>query len=121
MNCGSFLRGYYQISMEPEAMLGTAFITPEGKCEMLRMSFGLCSAPCVFRGMISAILRELPSGAAFDCLDDIIIPAEGVHKIGLVLELFTCLCNEVSADGVGPDESCQVSRQDFFFIMLTSI
>jgi hypothetical protein len=118
--------GYYQIPMAADSIAKTAFITPDGKYEYLRMSFGLCNAPSVFQRMMSDILNELPPGTAIAYLDDILIPSqtidEGFAKLEMVLQLLQkytltlqpskCkfflpeikyLGREISAAGVRPD------------------
>lgn len=118
--------GYYQVPMAEESIEKTAFITPDGKFEFLRMSFGLCNAPFVFQQMITNVLKELPSGTAFGYLDDVIIPAHSqehslaqlklvlavFRKYNLTLQLKKCkffmeklnyLGREISAEGVRPD------------------
>jgi len=50
--------GYYQISMHPESIEYTAFVTPAGQYEFLAMPFGLKNAPSVFQ---RAVLKTLGS------------------------------------------------------------
>lgn len=118
--------GYYQIPMAEDSIEKTAFITPDGKYEFLRMSFGLCNAPFVFQQMITKILYELPDGTAFGYIDDVIIPADSIEtslnklkivltafrKYNLTLQLKKCkffmeklnyLGREISGEGVRPD------------------
>jgi hypothetical protein len=77
--------------MAADSIAKTPFITPDGKYEYLRMSFGLGNAPSVFQRMMSDILKELPPGTAVACLDDILIPSqtidEGFAKLEMVLQL----------------------------------
>lgn len=118
--------GYFQVPMAPEAIPLTAFITPDGKYEFLRMSFGLCNSPAVFQHMMSKILSELNDTSIIPYLDDILIPAkstqEGLVKLERVLQLLrkhnltlqinkctffakhlTYLGHEISNHGVQPD------------------
>lgn len=77
--------GYYQIPMAKDSIHKTAFITPEGHYEYLRMSFGLCNAPFVFQRLMNKIVNELKERTAFPYLDDILIPSktyeEGFSKL----------------------------------------
>lgn len=119
--------GYYQIPMAGDSVAKTAFITPEGHYEYLRMSFGLCNAPFVFQRLMNTIVNELAPGTAFPYLDDILIPSktyeEGLLKLenvlkalmkhGLTLQPTKCqflltkinyLGREISEDGVRPNK-----------------
>lgn len=119
--------GYYQIPMAADSIPKTAFITPDGHYEYLRMSFGLCNAPFIFQRMMCKIVNELEDGTAFPYLDDILIPSktyeEGLDKLektldillkyGLTLQPTKCnflstqisyLGREISEQGVQPNK-----------------
>lgn len=51
--------GYYQIPIAKESRHKTAFITPDGHYEVVRMPFGLAYGQAVFQIMINAILHPL--------------------------------------------------------------
>ena len=65
-------KGYYQISVEEEDMPKTAFSTPFGKFEYVRMPFGLRNAPSHFQRCMDFVLCDL-----YDCssayIDDVVI------------------------------------------------
>jgi len=113
--------GFYQVPMHSESVKFTAFITPDGQWEFLRMPFGLANAPAVFQKIMNKVLK----GNALVYVDDILIPAssneeayeklEGVLKIleanNLTLNLTKCrffqrkidyLGREISSEGVRP-------------------
>lgn len=119
--------GYYQIPVAADSIHKTAFITPDGHYEFLRMSFGLCNAPYVFQRMMNKIMNELEDGTAFPYLDDILIPSktyeEGLLKLenilrillkyGLTLQPSKCkflstqityLGREISKQGIQPSK-----------------
>jgi len=113
--------GFYQIPMHPESVKFTAFITPDGQWEFLRMPFGFANAPAVFQKTMNKVLK----GNALVYIDDILIAAssnkeayerlERVLRIleenNLTLNLTKCrffqrkidyLGREISSEGVRP-------------------
>lgn len=82
-------QGFYQVPMEEESVEKTAFVTPDGHYEFLRMLFGLSNSPAVFQRLINKALGELKDSIAFPYIDDIIIPSvtvkEGLERLELVL------------------------------------
>ncbi|KAL7634312.1 UNVERIFIED_CONTAM: hypothetical protein RMT77_014689 [Armadillidium vulgare] len=67
------IKGYYQINMDPDSVEKTAFSTPFGQYEYLKMPFGVKNGPATFqRGMMLA-LAGLPWNKVMVYLDDIII------------------------------------------------
>lgn len=117
--------GYYQIPMEEASVHKTAFITPDGHYEYLRMPFGLANAPAVFQRTINKVLGNLRYGSALAYMDDILVPsidfASGLASLrevlislkeaGLTLRLKKCcffmekvdyLGHEISSEGVQP-------------------
>ena len=55
------LRGYHNIPVEPSSIPKTAFIADDGLYGWVRMSFGLCNSPAIFRRMILTDLLGLGS------------------------------------------------------------
>lgn len=51
--------GYWQVSMSPQDREKTAFMTPEGLFEFMRMPYGLSTAPATFAGAVNIILSGL--------------------------------------------------------------
>lgn len=56
----------------------TAFVTPGGHYEFLRMPFGLKNAPMVFTNLMNKLLREMDHGEVLFCTDDLLIPGKSV-------------------------------------------
>lgn len=76
--------------MAEEAGKYTAFVTPQGQFEFLRMPFGLANAPRIFQRFINQLLRPANEFAAV-YLDDVLIHtrnvAEGLTSLTKVFEL----------------------------------
>src|SRR6201990_1502600 len=67
------IKGYYQIAMDADSIEKTAFSTPFGKYQYLKMPFGVKNGPATFqRGMMMA-LAGLPWNKVMVYLDDIIV------------------------------------------------
>lgn len=64
---------YLQISKAEESIAETAFISPDGHYEYLKMPFGLANAPAVFQRMINKILGPIRFTQALAYMDDILI------------------------------------------------
>ena len=67
------VKGYHQIPMHIESIEKTAFSTPSGHYEYLRMPFGLNGAPATFQRALQSILSEEHRKISFVYLDDVII------------------------------------------------
>lgn len=72
--------GYHQIEMDPRDAPKTAFSTPTGHWEFLRMPFGLRNSGSCFSRMISNLLSGLQGTEMFVYLDDIIIFATSLKE-----------------------------------------
>ena len=67
------LSGYWQVPMAPDSREITAFSTPSGHFEWLRMPFGLKNAPITFQRMINTIFSGMIGNNFFAYLDDLIV------------------------------------------------
>lgn len=66
--------GYHQILMSTDSIEKTAFSTPNGHYEFLRMPFGLKNAPATFQRMMNSVLhQETSRNVCLVYLDDIIV------------------------------------------------
>ena len=65
-------RGYHQVPVHKDSISKTAFVTPHGKWEYIRMPFGLKNGPAVFQRLMNTILADIrPFAAAY--IDDIVV------------------------------------------------
>uniref|UniRef100_V5FZU9 Retrovirus-related Pol polyprotein n=1 Tax=Anoplophora glabripennis TaxID=217634 RepID=V5FZU9_ANOGL len=84
-------QGFHQISVEPNSISKTAFITSDGHFEYLKMPFGLINAPSVFQRAIHNALGKLRYDQVLVYMDDLLIPSvsveEGLKLLELVFEL----------------------------------
>lgn len=71
--------GFHQIPIDEESIEKTAFVTPDGHFEYLRMPFGLANAPAVFQRSINKALGQLKDNTALVYLDDILIPSQTIE------------------------------------------
>ena len=75
--------GFHQIPVHPDSVEKTAFITPDGQWEYLRMPFGLVNAPAVFQKTMNKVLK----GSALVYIDDVLIATETLEEGFLQLEI----------------------------------
>lgn len=72
--------GFHQIPMDPKDSWKTAFSTPNGHYEYIRMPFGLKNAPATFQRLMDQVLRGLQNVEMLVYLDDIIIYARDLEE-----------------------------------------
>ena len=72
--------GYWQINMHPDDREKTAFATPDGLWEFLRMPFGLSNACATLQRALEIVLSGLTLDTCLCYFDDIIIPSNNVQK-----------------------------------------
>lgn len=128
--------GYYQIPMKENSIAKTAFITPDGHFEYLRMPFGLVNAPAVFQNLVNQVLGPSRFTTALPYMDDILVPSvdydDGfdnlqnvlclLRKANLTLQLSKCyffqthvnyLGHEISKEGIRPGSAKILAVQNF--------
>ena len=80
--------GYHHIPLDKSSIPKTAFNSPFGKYEYIKVPFGLAQAPAYFQELKTGILKDFPFAIAY--LDDIIIfsktPQEHLSHICMVFE-----------------------------------
>ena len=80
--------GYHHIGLTTDSIPKTAFTSPFGKYEYVKVPFGLAQRPAYFQELMTGVLKDLPFAMAY--LDDIIIysstPEEHLQHIKTVFE-----------------------------------
>ena len=69
-------QGFWQIELDEESKLKTAFSTPQGLYQFRRMPFGLCNAPATFQRAMACCLEGLNWEICLCFLDDVIVFAK---------------------------------------------
>jgi len=84
--------GYWQVDVDRNDVVKTAFTTHEGLYECLRMPFGLCNAPATFQAAMNRILAGLLWNCCLVYLDDVLVfsRTEAEHFVHLqqIFDLF---------------------------------
>ena len=80
--------GYHHIRLTTDSIPKTAFTSPFGKYEYVKVPYGLAQAPVYFQELMTGVLKDLPFAMAY--LDDIIIysstPEEHLQHIKTVFK-----------------------------------
>ena len=84
--------GYWQVSMDPKDRHKTAFVTPEGLWEFMRMPFGVSNGCATFQRAIEIVLSGLTFETCLCYFDDVIVPScdfeQQCDRLKLVLDRF---------------------------------
>ena len=111
-------KAYHQGFISKESRAATAFITPWGLYEWVRIPFGLMNAPANFQRFMERCLGELRDKVAIPYLDDIIVFSMSFkehveHRVKLKPRKFSLFKREVqflgrvvSDDGYRMDPGC---------------
>lgn len=121
-------KGFHQILIEDDDQRKTAFSTPFGHYEFLRMPFGLKNAPSTFQRLINSVLREYINKICVVYLDDILIFSTSIeehidsikkifaklreHNLKLQIDKCNFFCKEtdylghtLTSDGIKPNST----------------
>ncbi|CAH2088871.1 unnamed protein product [Euphydryas editha] len=84
--------GFYQIPVSSDSIKYTAFVTPDGHYEFLKMPFGICNGPSVFQKAITKAVQHLKFLVVY--IDDILIPFTTIEEgLFYLEETVKALCN----------------------------
>ncbi len=118
--------GYHQVAMHEKDQYKTAFVTPFGMYEYVRMPFGLCNAPATFQRLMQDVMVDLVFQMMLVYLEDLLVYSSSfeahlsrletvlcrLREAGLKIKVEKCyflqpemrfLGHQISAQGVGPD------------------
>ncbi|CAK1549316.1 unnamed protein product [Leptosia nina] len=70
--------GFHQIPIKDECIKYTAFVTPDGHFEFLKMPFGICNGPSVFQRAINKAVNHLKFLLVY--IDDLLIPFSEIEQ-----------------------------------------
>ena len=79
--------GYWQVPLDDNAKLKSAFIVPGGLFQFEVMPFGLCNAPSTFERLMEQVLSGLQWKILVVYLDDVIVYGPTVNEVLARLEL----------------------------------
>lgn len=84
--------GFFHVKVNEQSRKYTAFITPDGHYEFLRVPFGLCNSPAIFQRFINIVFKDLiREKVVLTYLDDLIVPSidyeSGIRSLGKVLQV----------------------------------
>lgn len=106
--------GFHQIELDPKDIPKTAFNTPYGHYEFLRMPFGLKNAPATFQRAMDSVLYGLQGERCFVYLDDIVVFASSLQEHEQKLtEVFERL--KIHGLKVQPDK-CEFLRKEVAYL-----
>lgn len=91
------VRGYYQMSLDPDSREFTAFSTSRSHWQFKRLPFGLCNAPAAFQRQMQQVLSGFPHSKVVVYIDDILIMEKGFVKH---LELVGKVLMTLSSHGI---------------------
>ncbi|GBP03435.1 Retrovirus-related Pol polyprotein from transposon 297 [Eumeta japonica] len=85
-------KGYHQILIREKDREKTAFVTPHGLYEFIRMPFGLKNAPATFQRLMNETLRDFINKTCVVYLDDILIFSTSLKEhVKAITDIFRVL------------------------------
>ncbi len=75
------MSGYWQVPVAEADTCKTAFVTPDGLYEFVRLPFGLNNAPSTFQRLIDRVLARLKWQMCLVYLDDVLVFGKSFRNI----------------------------------------
>ena len=79
-------QGYYQISLDEQDQMKSAFTAKSGQYCFTRMPFGLANAPCTFQRVLNNVMRNINWKSCVVFMDDILIFGRTIQEHNQNLE-----------------------------------
>ena len=109
--------GYYQVRVEESDREKTAYISPFGLYEFIRMPFGLCGAPATFQRLMQRCLGDLTFQMVLVYLDDILIYS---HSFDQHLQHLDLVFNRLRSHNLKLKPSkCHLFRSEVSYLVVT--
>ena len=74
------LHGFYNLEINPADRYKTAFSTPDGHYEFIRLPMGLKNSPSIFQRVMNLVLTDVLGRYAFIYIDDIVIYSKSAEE-----------------------------------------
>ena len=71
---------FHCVEIEKKDREKTAFQTPFGLFQFIKLGFGLCNGPPTYCRLVAAVLRDIPLSCAIGFLDDGLIHSKGIEQ-----------------------------------------
>jgi len=81
------LSGFYQIEVDANDREKTAFITPDGLYEFVRMPMGMCNSPATFQRLMDSVFMGMKWTMMLVYLDDVVVYGSTFEEMLRRLEL----------------------------------
>ena len=100
----------HHIPLDEDSIPKTAFTSPFGKCEYLKVPFGLAQALAYFKKLRNKILKDLPFTIAY--LDDIIIYSKTAKEhLDHLQQVFQKICDAELTMKLSKGHFCAIEIQ----------
>ena len=105
---------YWQVKLEEESQLKTAFLTDQGQFCYNTLAFGLCNGPATCQRLMSTVLKDLLYKSVLIYLDDALIFTETMEEHVQVLQ---DVCSRLEAAGIRLNpEKCRFAQSEVTFL-----
>ena len=106
---------YHHVEMDPASRPLTAFVTPDGLYEWLRMPFGLCNAPATFQRYVNNALQGLAGRSCAAFFDDCIVFTKGTLQQHM--EQVTQVLERLAQHGLEASyKKCKFAYRELIFV-----
>ena len=105
---------YWQVKLEEEAQLKTAFLTEEGQFCYRTLAFGMCNGPATYQRLMTKVLKDLLYKSVVVYLDDVLLFTKTFEEH---LELLDEVCSRIEKFGIRLNpEKCSFAQKEVKFL-----